>query len=156
MGFNKTIEKIKKVLHKIVTTEVVLKFGKKYDLSMACCLSVLIIQTLPQNTVLNCSLMKNQQTFLAESEVLRFDSENIKITMMMSLILAMTIPFSVAVIIQSGWQWHSCFERIPWIFAGYLRIFLLDIVSFLYKGEQNRLALGSVHKKLDAAVLVVT
>ena len=96
MGFNKTIEKIKKVLHKIVTTEVVLQFGKKYDLSMACCLSVLIIQTLPQNTVLNCSLMKNQQTFLAESEVLLFDSENIKITMMMSLKLAMTIPFTVA------------------------------------------------------------
>ena len=86
----------------MVTPEVVLKIGKKYDLLMACRLSVLIIQTLPQNTVLNCSLMKNQQTFLAESEVLRFDSENIKITMMMSLILAMTIPFSVAWIIQSG------------------------------------------------------
>ena len=43
MGFNKKNEKTKKALHKIVTTEVVLKFGKKYDLSMACCLSVLII-----------------------------------------------------------------------------------------------------------------
>ena len=86
-------------MHKIVTIEVVLKFGKKYDLSMACCLSVLIIQTLPQNTVLNCSLMKNQQTFLAESEVLRFDSEN---TMMMSLTVAMTIPFIVTWIIQAG------------------------------------------------------
>ena len=102
MGFNKRLEKRKKALHKIVTPEVVLKIGKKYDLLMACCLLVLIIQTLPQNTVLNCSLMKNQQTFLAESEVLRFDSENIKITMTMSLILAMTIPFSVAWIIQSG------------------------------------------------------
>ena len=43
MAFNKKIEKRKKALHKIVTTEVVLKFGNKYDLSMACCLSVLII-----------------------------------------------------------------------------------------------------------------
>ena len=89
MGFNKKLERREKALHKIVTTEVVLKFGKKYDLSMACCLSVLIIQTLPQNTVLNCSLMKNQQTFSDESEVLRFDSENIKITLMVSLTLPM-------------------------------------------------------------------
>ena len=99
MGFNKKLEKRKKALHKIVTTEELLKFGKKYDLSMACCVSVFIIQTLPQNTVLNCSLMKNQQTFLAESEVLRFDSENI---MMMSLTVAMTIPFIVTWIIQAG------------------------------------------------------
>ena len=43
MGFNKKLKKRKNALHKIVSTEVVLKFGKKYDLSMACCLSVLII-----------------------------------------------------------------------------------------------------------------